>query len=46
VKSTALKLMSGGSTATPQARASAMVRTTFSIFSLSAVISAAKNSVG
>ena len=34
------------STITPQARASAIVRTTFSILSLSAVRSAAKNSVG
>ena len=46
VKSVSLALMSGGSTATPQERASAMVRTTFSILSLSAVSAAAKNSVG
>ena len=41
-----LALMSGANTFTPQLRASLMVRTTFSIFSLSAVIVAAKNSAG
>ena len=46
VKSVSLALMSGGSTETPQARASAIVRTTFSILSLSVVSAAAKNSVG